>query len=157
MAEELAGSAQPVGACDADQVLRRAFEIIVDNNIIKFRHMRDFATRGGNPARDHVGAVLAAPAKPFLQCLDRRRQDEYRSGFDLPGADLSGTLPVDLEQHVVPGPADALDQPAGGPVTMAVNMRPFQEVTASPHALELFDGDEVVMAGMLFTRPWRSR
>ena len=47
MAEELAGSAQPVGACDADQVLRRAFEIIVDNNIIKFRHMNVVMTGSG--------------------------------------------------------------------------------------------------------------
>src|SRR5437868_6711160 len=103
MAGKLAGKSEPVGPNDADEILRRPIEIVVDNNIVEFAGMGDLPARRGEPCCDDLGTVLTAAAQALFEHFERRRQNEYRNGFAFQSLNLRRALPIDFEQYIGAG------------------------------------------------------
>src|SRR5512134_3726538 len=95
--------AQPLGADDAGEVLKRYVQLIVNNNILIGPDVAHFLAGGGEAPRDRLGLVLAPPPQARLQRLRRRRQDEDPDALRQQLAHLGRTLGVDLQQDVAAG------------------------------------------------------
>ena len=138
------------GADDADQVLHRLVEFIVNNNILKLTYVADFLARAGNPAGDHVGRVLRALVQPANQGFERRRQDENADRIRHHFADLGRALPVDLEQDVGARGALVVDPGLGRAVVIAVHQGAFEKGARRRHFLEFLLAHEMIFAAVDF-------
>ena len=103
VADTLARRLQARGADDCRQVVDSGCKVLIDNNIVEFRPVLHFGERTGQPLRNDRGAVLPALFQSLLQRMQRRRQDEDVHGIRDQLPHLRGTLPVDLEQNILPG------------------------------------------------------
>src|SRR5262245_59060252 len=83
------------------QLREREVEILVDEDVVEFRSVGDFAPGRQEPAVDHLFRVLATLMEALCKGIDRWWQDENPNGVGKGGLYLTRALPVDLEQDIV--------------------------------------------------------
>ena len=110
----------------------------VDDDVIVFRPVAHLVVGLGHAPRDHLVGILRARVQPRSSSATRRRQHEDADHVVAALlAQLLGALPVDVEQHVAAAPRAPPHRPARRAVAVAEHLRPFQQLAARHHVLEL--------------------
>src|SRR3546814_331338 len=112
----------------------------------------DFGRRAFHTGSNHLVAVGGARTQAALQLSQRRRQDE--DADDVAASlliKLLRTLPIYVEQDILPIGQHVFDRRARGAVAVAEYMRPFQECAVPRHFPERLLIDEMIVDSVLFT------
>src|ERR1700694_689821 len=133
-------------------VHRRLVEPIVDHYKVKFVVVRHVGGGLGQSSRDGLSAIGATLAQALLERGARRRQDEYAGAVGHRAAYLAGTLPVDLQQHVVAGRKLVAHLRGTGTVVVVEYLRVLEESVLPDQLLELPRRDEMVFAPLDLSR-----
>ena len=109
-----------IGRERAGQIFR------IDDDVVAFRQLAPLVAGAAHPSPDHLVGVLRARVQALLQVGGGRRQDEDADDILarlLP--QLLGTLPVDIEQHILSGRKRGFDRRARPAVALAEPIGPF--------------------------------
>ena len=119
-------------------------EIVINQDIIIFRPVADLVASPRHAPGDNLVAVLGPAPETRLQGGDRRGQDEDgdHQRPEVGIAELLGTLPVDVEQHIAPGPDRRLDRAARGAVGVAEDNCVLEHLAAGHHRVKPLLGHE---------------
>src|SRR3990172_5991927 len=107
------------------------FDVVIDNDVVVFVPMLDFAARAQHAPADDLRWVLCTHIEPFLKRLSRRRKDKNCHNVALSFvSQLRGALPVYIEEHIAtfgqrafnslarrtPSPGDSTQAPRTDPI-----------------------------------------
>ncbi len=120
--------------------------------------MHDLAAGFLHAARDHVRRRALPARKPGFQHCDARRQDEDRNNI-VRHLVMQGvrTLPVHIEQDVMPGLEPGYRVGARGAVIVIEHLRPFEKLPPGDHGAELIRGFEEIIDAFGLVRPGCAR
>ena len=120
--------------------------------------MAHLVAGAAHAAADDVIGILRPAVQPRFERLHRGRQQEHADDIG-PGAlaQLLGALPVDIEQHVMPGGQRILHRLARRAVAVVEHGRPFEQFAARRHGFKARLVDEAIVAALDFPRPDRTR
>src|SRR5688500_3330582 len=90
-----------LGEDDGAQAVDRLGHLVVDDDVLVLRELRDLAAGDVEPAPDLLLAVLGSPAQALLEDRCRRRQHEDTDRLDAARPHLAGALHVDDQHHVL--------------------------------------------------------
>src|ERR1039457_590546 len=99
----------------------------------------------------------AAIAQAGTEHLGVGRHDKDADGLRHGGADLRGSLDVDVQEQIVAVHAGLFERLASGPVVAAEDLGVLQKHARGDHALELLAGGEVVLAAVFLRAAWNPR
>ena len=132
-------AARPLGEHDALEVLERALDVVVHDEVVEEAVVLDLDLRGLEAALHDLFGLARAPAEAALELDHRRRQDEHRDGVGCFARILACALVVDVEDH--PGAARlrarALDLGVRRAVAVAVDLGPLDERLALDELVEV--------------------
>ena len=108
--------------------------------------MADLVRGPRHPRVDDVHRIRRALDQPVTQFGHRRRQDEDTNDVAAGNlVQLLCTLPVDIEQHVLPVGEHRIDWRVRGTVSVTEDMRPFEKLMLRRHPAEFLKIDEVIV------------
>ena len=149
-ATRLSRSAATIASTSA----RHAAVSRVDQHIIIFGPVADFARRALHAAGDHFLAVGAASAQAPFEFGQRWRQDENPDEILAHRRmKLLRALPVDVEQDVAAGLQRGLHRRLGRAVAIVEHRRPFDELAGLDQPVELGIVDEMIVDIVALARP----
>ena len=82
---------------DLGEQLQRVLEPVVDDHVRELRLGRELLRGDAQPALDLLWIVGSPPDQPCAQRVERGRRDEHLDRLGHRGANLAGTLDLDLQ------------------------------------------------------------
>ena len=132
------------------QYLAHLFEaglhIIIDDDKIIAIPMADFAFGLRHAPRNNLFAIRAAFAQPFIELLNRGRENEHPHHITLCAlVKLLRALPVNIKQKVIAVFQALFHRRFGRAIFMVKHMRPFQQGIIINQRLKLFIINEMII------------
>src|SRR5208283_49486 len=127
------------------QPFARQIHIVVDENVIVAAKILDFPGRSRQPSQNHLLGVFRAGPQTLGQFFPGRGQDKDTDGFGYLLLQLSRTLNVDVENHVLALGLAALQDAAMRSIVIPKDQRPFEEFAAADSLFEVLPRDEDVV------------
>src|SRR5262245_57350328 len=130
-------TAHPLGPHDRRQRFGGRLQLIVNNNVIVFAIIPDFACSIAQPAADYLVGVLRPGTQPFFQDLAGWRKNEDRNRVRNLSLQLSRTLDVNVEYQVLSLTLSPIELAAVCAVVIPPDIGVLEELSPRNASLEL--------------------
>ena len=134
-------------------------KVIVDDDAIKLRFVRQFFFGLCKTFLNHLGRSISASFEPFTQFLNGGRTDkDRRSLVTQDSLEVQSAFDIHIKENLPTGCFDTIDLFFEGTIVEAfIDLFKLDEVIMFDAFLELFDRDEVILFAIHFLSTRRAR